>query len=65
MEEVLQAESCFSLKDLTVKGNDLITLGIKGKAVGAALDRLLELVVDGDLSNDREALLRHVKENLL
>jgi len=65
MEEVLQSESCFSLKDLSVKGNELITLGIKGKAVGAALDRLLELVVDGDLPNDREALLRHVKENLL
>ncbi|MBQ8390005.1 MAG: HD domain-containing protein [Oscillibacter sp.] len=60
MEAVLQAEACFSLKDLAVNGNDLTALGLKGKAVGEALQHLLEKVVDGELPNDRHRLLEAV-----
>ena len=56
--------SCFSLKQLAVNGNDLTALGIRGKAVGEYLNRLLDLVIEEKLPNDREILLDDIKENL-
>ena len=46
------------LCDLAVDGNDLIAAGYReGPALGAALVRLLDLVVDEPSRNDRETLL--------
>lgn len=57
--ELLAKEECFSLKDLAVKGGDLLELGVpRGPEVGRILNRLLEQVLSGELPNDREALLR-------
>ncbi len=54
----LKAEdACLSLKDLAVNGNDLMALGFQGRAIGACLNRLLELVVVERLPNKKEALL--------
>lgn len=39
LDELLAADACFSLKDLAVKGNDLLTLGLRGRAVGARCRR--------------------------
>ena len=61
----LLSESCFSLKQLCVKGDDLMKLGITGKAVGQGLERLLELVIDEALPNERSALLEYAKEKLV
>ena len=54
----------FSLKDLAVSGNDLISLGIpKGKKIGEILKKLLDLVIDGEIPNDKDILLSYaVKE---
>ena len=60
----LQSGACFSLRQLAVKGGDLLALGLEGPAVGAALQELLELVMDETLPNDRDILLEHVKEKL-
>ena len=57
--------SCFSLKQLAGKGNDLLDLGLQGPAVGKCLEELLELVMDGELPNDRAMLLAYTKEKLL
>ena len=55
---LLEEQACFSLKDLAVKGGDLIALGCpKGPQVGKALQWLLEQVMDGSCPNDRQALL--------
>ena len=54
----LKAEdACLSLKDLAVNGNDLMALGFQGRAIGACLNRLLELVVEERLPNKKETLL--------
>ena len=54
----LKAEdACLSLKDLAVNGNDLMALGFQGRAIGACLNRLLELVVEERLPNEKRALL--------
>lgn len=57
LDRLLAREACFSLKQLAVRGDDLLALGLRGPAVGQALEALLSRVVDGELPNDREALL--------
>ena len=55
---ILGQAQCFSLKDLAVNGSDLIALGMRpGPQLGAALDRLLDAVINGELPNNRDALL--------
>ena len=58
MERLLAEQACFSLKQMAVNGRDLLALGLQGPAVGAMLERLLDGVVEGELLNEREALLR-------
>ena len=65
LDLVLQEDQCFSLKQMAVKGNDLLALGLSGADVGRALDALLDQVVEGKLPNEREILLMYVKEKLL
>ena len=56
--EILAGEQCFSLRDLAVKGDDLLALGIpRGPGLGRTLEELLEAVISGRVPNDREALL--------
>ena len=56
--ELLQQQACFSLRDLAVRGGDLMELGVSGPALGALLNRLLEAVMDGRVPNEKQALLR-------
>ena len=49
--------ACFSLKDLAVNGHDLMALGFRGKAIGEALNRLLDGVVEETFPNEKERLL--------
>ena len=63
LAEINAENACLTLKDLAVNGNDLISLGYAGKAIGVALNRLLELVLDEQLPNQKEALLNFIQEN--
>lgn len=59
MEALLAADTCLSLKTLRIKGDDLIALGVPaGKEIGRLLSELLDVVIEGELENDREALLQ-------
>ena len=60
LEEIRQEDACLSLRDLAVNGHDLMALGITGKAIGQALNHLLEQVLDENLPNDRNALLAYL-----
>lgn len=64
LNRLLAEDACFSLRQLAVKGGDLLALGLSGPSVGAALEDLLEKVVDGALPNEREVLLAALKEDL-
>jgi len=61
LERQLAEDCCFSLKQLAVKGSDLIALGYSGPVVGKLLAELLDGVVDGILPNEREALLAEIR----
>ncbi|MBQ0038392.1 MAG: CCA tRNA nucleotidyltransferase [Clostridiales bacterium] len=64
LDELLAQENCFSLRQLAVGGRDMIALGLRGGAIGAMLNSLLEQVVDGNVPNEREALLDWVKKRI-
>lgn len=59
LEEILQEQECFSLKDLAVNGNDVKrTMNLKeGKDVGYWLNEILKRVMDGELKNNRDDLI--------
>ena len=65
LEEIRVENACLSLKDLAVNGHDLMGLGITGRDIGLWLQRLLELVLDEKLPNEKEKLLSFVKDAML
>ena len=65
LERLLEAErdSPYRLADLAVDGRDLIELGYReGPAIGAALARLLDEVIDDPAANERGHLLAEAGE---
>ena len=60
LAEIDAENACLSLKDLAVKGSDLMALGYNGKDIGIMLHKLLDLILDEKLPNDRDTLLAWV-----
>ncbi|NLL36904.1 MAG: HD domain-containing protein [Fretibacterium sp.] len=62
---ILNRSECLSLKDLALKGGDLIALGVPpGPEIGRILKELLEQVLDEHLPNERDALLEAAAASL-
>ena len=58
LDEVLASNDAFTLKQLAIDGNSIISLGVDpGPDVGRILQACLEAVIDGQVANDRKALL--------
>jgi tRNA nucleotidyltransferase (CCA-adding enzyme) len=62
IEKVETESLSFSLKDLAINGHDLISLGYEGKGIGKALNFLLEAVLNGEVANDKQSLINHLKK---
>ncbi len=63
IRECLDTEQCFSVRDLPVKGGDVMALGVPaGPQVGRILEGLLDGVLDGTCPPEREALLERLKQ---
>ena len=61
--QLLKEEPCYEYRHLAINGDDLIEAGIdRGPKLGDALDRLLNLVIEGEVENEKEALLAALKE---
>ncbi len=60
---IIEKEQCLSLKDLAVKGSDLIAEGMKpGPRLGQVLQNLFELVLEEPEKNTKEYLLKKSRE---
>ena len=58
IDEALAKQQCFSLKQLAVNGSDLRRAGISpSKEMGDILNRLLEMVINGETENSRDVLI--------
>ena len=65
LNEIVAEHGCLHVKDLAVSGNDLLALGLKpGSAVGETLSRLLDLVLDEAIPNEKEALLTAARKEI-
>ena len=61
LESLLAEDACFSLKQLAVNGGDIMRLGVTGRPIGVILDALLDAVVNGEVANERAALLERAE----
>ena len=57
LRRILKSGECFSLRHLAVSGDDLLALGLRGRALGEMLDFLLDYVMEYPDNNRRELLL--------
>lgn len=64
-EKIVMEKQCFTLKQLAISGNDVLTLGFVGPQIGAALNYCLQKVVMGQTANTKEALIAMLKEKQL
>ena len=62
-DEIMAEEPCLTVKDLKVRGGDVIGLGIeKGPMVGKVLDDVLARVLDEQLNNDKDEIINYIKD---
>ena len=64
LDELVQENSCLTLRDLAINGHDLMALGLSGSAIGQCLNDLLAQVLDEELPNENAALLAAVRRTL-
>ena len=57
LDEIINNDECYSLKQLAINGNDLIKLGYEDKKIGEMLNTLLNIVIDDNYLNNKESLL--------
>lgn len=62
LDSVIAEGEPFTVKDLAVNGNDMMSLGLQGKQIGTALDLLLDKVINNELPNVKENLISYIKE---
>ncbi len=61
LNEILAANPCYRITDMKLNGNDLSEIGIRGRAIGDTLDKLLLLIARGKVANEKEELLKVAK----
>lgn len=57
IKTAINEKTCLSIKELNIDGNDLRTLGFKGKKISEALNVLLKKVVAEEILNNRQLLI--------
>ena len=61
-ERVIADKECFKLKDMAVKGDDLIKSGMAmGPEIGKTLNMLLDKVISEEVANDKDSLMQIIK----
>lgn len=63
INEILENQECFSVKDLKINGNDLISMGFKGREIGKILDAVLNLVIKDKLHNQINEIKDYVQSH--
>lgn len=58
IDEILLNKECFTLKDLKIKGEDLIKKGYVGDSISNKLNSLLNDVINEKVENNKEVLLK-------
>lgn len=60
-DEIIVNNRCYKISDLDIDGQDLIDMGFsEGRLIGEILEKLLELVMDGEVRNVRNSLITYI-----
>lgn len=60
IDEIISQQECFSIKDLKIDGNDLISMGFKGREIGKILEKVLECVINESIKNDYSEICDYI-----
>lgn len=61
-ENLIKSKSCLNVKELAVNGNDIKNAGFSGRDIGIILNKLLDEVIENNISNEYEQLMQFVTE---
>ena len=62
MDVLIEEQKCYRLKDLKINGHDIINNGVpEGAEIGKMLKAILNMVMEGQIENDRVTLLSEIK----
>ncbi len=63
-KEIIDNNECYSIKTLAINGDTLKEIGItNGLEIGKTLKKLLNEVIDERLENNRDVLIKYIREN--
>ena len=62
---LINSDACLTLSQLAVNGSDIAALGVSGRQIGFVLGKLLDLVIEGTLPNDRDTLTEYAGRELI
>lgn len=65
LDEVIEQEQCFSMKDLAINGKDIMSLGVpEGRLVGDTLRHILDMVINAEIPNETEPQMQAAQQYL-
>lgn len=56
-KNIIENNICYTLPQMQINGNDLLSIGFKGKKIGETLNTLLDMVMNNELKNDKRKLI--------
>lgn len=65
LQDIIDSEQCFKLKDLAINGYDMMDIGFKGRDIGLNLNSILDKVILGLVENNRDDLIRFARSQYL
>lgn len=61
LAEIEENSECYKVTDLAIGGKELIAAGFSGREIGEKLNALLEAVIDGEVENKTENLIKYLE----
>ncbi len=60
LQEIEENNECCNISQLAITGKDLLEAGLQGEAIGEALERALDAVIDEKVANNKADLLTYL-----
>lgn len=61
IQRLIADNQCYKTSMLAVSGNDVIACGFRGPEIGSVLSALLNVVMDGNCSNEKQELIQYMQ----
>ena len=64
LASLLESGVCYRVSDMKINGDDLRALGFSGRNIGKMLEKMLYMIAEGKIENERKMLLSEVAKYL-